>query len=84
MFYLFREVKKLSKYNEQLLKDYKEIHEKYAEIVGHQNHKQRIKHVSQLKDKINQLEQVRLIFYFGFAIILYWMWYSLTMSLRCY
>lgn len=51
------EVKKLSKYNEQLLKDYKEIHEKYAEIVGHQNHKQRIKHVSQLKDKINQLEQ---------------------------
>ncbi|XP_043579605.1 hyaluronan mediated motility receptor-like isoform X4 [Bombus pyrosoma] len=51
------EVKKLSKYNEQLLKDYQEIHEKYAEVVGHHNHRQRIKHVSQLKDKINQLEQ---------------------------
>ncbi|XP_071864189.1 uncharacterized protein isoform X6 [Bombus fervidus] len=51
------EVKKLSEYNEQLLKDYQEIHEKYAEVVGHHNHRQRIKHVSQLKDKINQLEQ---------------------------
>ncbi|CAD1468961.1 unnamed protein product, partial [Heterotrigona itama] len=51
------EMEKLSKYNEQLLKDYQEIHEKYAEVVGHHNHRQRIKHVSQLKDKINQLEQ---------------------------
>ena len=51
------EVKKLAGYNERLKKDYEEISEKYAELVGHQNHKQRIKHVSQLKDKINQLEQ---------------------------
>ncbi|XP_043527976.1 hyaluronan mediated motility receptor-like isoform X1 [Frieseomelitta varia] len=52
-----KEMENLSKYNEQLLKDYQEIHEKYAEVVGHHNHRQRIKHVSQLKDKINQLEQ---------------------------
>ncbi|XP_076245457.1 uncharacterized protein LOC143185990 [Calliopsis andreniformis] len=51
------EVKKLIEYNEQLRKDHEEISEKYAELVGHQNHRQRIKHVSQLKDKINQLEQ---------------------------
>lgn len=54
-------MEKLTKYNEQLLKDYQEIHEKYAEVVGHHNHRQRIKHVSQLKDKINQLEQVHLL-----------------------
>lgn len=58
-------MEKLSKYNEQLLKDYQEIHEKYAEVVGHHNHRQRIKHVSQLKDKINQLEQVHLTIYLG-------------------
>ncbi|XP_076668686.1 uncharacterized protein LOC143369105 [Andrena cerasifolii] len=51
------EVRKLVGYNERLRKDYEEISEKYAELVGHQNHRQRIKHVSQLKDKINQLEQ---------------------------
>ena len=51
------EVRKLARYNERLRKDYEEISEKYAELVGHQNHRQRIKHVSQLKDKINQLEQ---------------------------
>ncbi|XP_076750292.1 uncharacterized protein LOC143423101 [Xylocopa sonorina] len=51
------ELKKLSDRNERLLKDYKEISEKYAEIVGHHNHRQKIKHVSHLKDKIVQLEQ---------------------------
>ncbi|XP_017797874.1 PREDICTED: putative leucine-rich repeat-containing protein DDB_G0290503 [Habropoda laboriosa] len=51
------EVKKLTEHNERLKKDYQEISEKYAEVVGHHNHRQRIKHVSQLKDKINQLEQ---------------------------
>ena len=51
------EVRKLAGYNERLRKDYQEMSEKYAELVGHQNHRQRIKHVSQLKDKINQLEQ---------------------------
>lgn len=51
------EAKKLSEYNERLVKDHQEISEKYAEVVGHHNHRQRIKHVSQLKDKINQLEQ---------------------------
>lgn len=51
------EVKKLTEHNERLKKDYQEISEKYAEVVGHHNHRQRIKHVSQLKDKINHLEQ---------------------------
>ncbi|XP_054005012.1 hyaluronan mediated motility receptor-like [Hylaeus anthracinus] len=50
-------IKNLLEHNERLAKDYQEISEKYAELLGHQNHKQRIKHVSQLKDKINQLEQ---------------------------
>ncbi|XP_076182393.1 uncharacterized protein LOC143154297 [Ptiloglossa arizonensis] len=47
----------LLEYNKRLANDYQEISEKYAELIGHQNHRQRIKHVSQLKDKINQLEQ---------------------------
>nr|XP_033332261.1 hyaluronan mediated motility receptor-like [Megalopta genalis] len=51
------EVRKLREHNARLMNDHQEISEKYAEIIGHQNHKQRIKHVSQLKDKINQLEQ---------------------------
>ncbi|CAK9797651.1 hypothetical protein ANTPLA_LOCUS1290 [Anthophora plagiata] len=51
------EMKKLAEHNERLKKDYQEISEKYAEVVGHHNHRQRIKHVSQLKDKINHLEQ---------------------------
>ncbi|XP_031837028.1 uncharacterized protein LOC116428932 [Nomia melanderi] len=51
------EVKKLLRQNARLMNDHEEISEKYAQLIGHQNHKQRIKHVSQLKDKINQLEQ---------------------------
>ncbi|XP_076301105.1 uncharacterized protein LOC143219138 isoform X2 [Lasioglossum baleicum] len=51
------EVQKLLEYNARLKKDHDEISEQYAELIGHQNHKQRIKHVSQLKDKINQLEK---------------------------
>ncbi|XP_031837299.1 uncharacterized protein LOC116429051 [Nomia melanderi] len=54
---LEEEVRKLLEYIERLKKDYEEISEKYAELIGHQNHRQRIKHVSQLKDKINQLEE---------------------------
>ncbi|XP_043265553.1 hyaluronan mediated motility receptor-like [Colletes gigas] len=50
-------IKVLLEYNERLAKDYQEISDKYAELIGHQNHKQRIKHVSHLKDKINQLKQ---------------------------
>ncbi|XP_076383328.1 uncharacterized protein LOC117228356 isoform X2 [Megalopta genalis] len=50
------EIRKLLEYNARLKKDHEEISEKYAELIGHQNHKQRIKHVSQLKDKITQLE----------------------------
>ncbi|KZC15099.1 hypothetical protein WN55_05941 [Dufourea novaeangliae] len=51
------EVRKLREYNAHLKKDHEEMSEKYAELIGHQNHRQRIKHVSQLKDKINQLEE---------------------------
>ncbi|XP_047365312.1 hyaluronan mediated motility receptor-like isoform X2 [Vespa velutina] len=51
------EVKTLTDSNDRLQKEYEDINEKYAEIVGHQNHKQRIKHVSQLKEKIYRLEQ---------------------------
>ncbi|XP_046838598.1 hyaluronan mediated motility receptor-like isoform X4 [Vespa crabro] len=51
------EVKTLTESNDRLQKEYEDINEKYAEIVGHQNHKQRIKHVSQLKEKIYRLEQ---------------------------
>ncbi|XP_076650844.1 uncharacterized protein LOC143357965 [Halictus rubicundus] len=51
------QVKKLLEYNARLRKDHDEISEQYAGLIGHQNHKQRIKHVSQLKDKINQLEK---------------------------
>lgn len=49
--------KKLTEYNEHIMKNYDELNEKYAELVGHHNHRQRIKHLSQLKDKISQLEQ---------------------------
>nr|XP_003706552.1 PREDICTED: hyaluronan mediated motility receptor-like isoform X3 [Megachile rotundata] len=51
------ENKKLTEYNEHIMKNYEELNEKYAELVGHHNHRQRIKHLSQLKDKISQLEQ---------------------------
>ncbi|XP_076630472.1 uncharacterized protein LOC143346343 [Colletes latitarsis] len=50
-------IKVLLEYNKRLAKDYQEISDKYAELIGHQNHRQRIKHVSHLKDKINQLKQ---------------------------
>ncbi|XP_076650839.1 uncharacterized protein LOC143357963 [Halictus rubicundus] len=51
------EVRKLREHNALLMSDHQEISEKYAELIGHQNHRQRIKHVLQLKDKISQLEQ---------------------------
>ncbi|XP_066591183.1 putative leucine-rich repeat-containing protein DDB_G0290503 [Prorops nasuta] len=51
------EVNRLNKLNESIKKEYHDISEKYAEVIGHQNHKQRIKHVEQLKEKINRLEQ---------------------------
>ncbi|XP_029045310.1 paramyosin-like [Osmia bicornis bicornis] len=51
------ENKNLAEDNERLAKNYEEINEKYAELVGHCNHRQRIKHLSHLKDKITQLEQ---------------------------
>lgn len=58
-FILYREVKKIKELNNDLKKDYEEISEKYAEVIGHQNPKQRIKHVTHLKDKNYHLEQVR-------------------------
>ncbi|XP_076636530.1 uncharacterized protein LOC143349289 [Colletes latitarsis] len=51
------EIQTLLECNGRLAKDYQEISQKYTEFIGHQNHRQRIKHVSQLKDKILQLEQ---------------------------
>ncbi|XP_070153196.1 putative leucine-rich repeat-containing protein DDB_G0290503 isoform X1 [Polyergus mexicanus] len=51
------EVKRIIKSNDHLKKDYEEISDKYAEIIGHQNPKQRIKHVTHLKEKNNHLEQ---------------------------
>lgn len=60
-------MKKVKELNSRLKNDYEEISEKYAEMIGHQNPKQRIKHVAQLKDKIYQLEQVC----FVVAVLLY-------------
>ncbi|KYM91177.1 Laminin subunit alpha-2 [Atta colombica] len=51
------EIKKLVTMNEVLKKEYKEVIEKYADVIGHQNPKQRIKHVIRLKDKNYELEQ---------------------------
>ncbi|KYN40272.1 Laminin subunit alpha-3 [Trachymyrmex septentrionalis] len=51
------EIKKLITVNEVLKKEYKEVIEKYADVIGHQNPKQRIKHVIRLKDKNYELEQ---------------------------
>lgn len=70
--FLYREVKKITKLHSCLYKDYEEISEKYAEVIGHQNPKQRIKHVTQLKDKIYQMEQVRWFIVLFLAVILYY------------
>ncbi|KAL6448406.1 hypothetical protein ACFW04_000378 [Cataglyphis niger] len=51
------EVKRIIKLYDHLKKDYEEISDKYAEIIGHQNPKQRIKHVTHLKEKNYHLEQ---------------------------
>ncbi|XP_012229058.1 putative leucine-rich repeat-containing protein DDB_G0290503 isoform X2 [Linepithema humile] len=51
------EVKRITELNNRLKKDYEEISEKYVDVIGHQNPKQRIKHVTQLKEKIIQQEQ---------------------------
>jgi hyaluronan-mediated motility receptor len=36
----------------------RELGLRYAEILGHQNHKQKIKHVIKLKEQINDLKKV--------------------------
>ncbi|XP_011877408.1 PREDICTED: hyaluronan mediated motility receptor-like isoform X1 [Vollenhovia emeryi] len=51
------EIAKFAILNEDLKKNYVEITEQYAEAIGHQNPKQRIKHVIRLKDKKCELEQ---------------------------
>ncbi|XP_014470917.1 PREDICTED: hyaluronan mediated motility receptor-like isoform X2 [Dinoponera quadriceps] len=51
------EAKKIAELSSRLKRDFEEISGKYADMIGHQNPKQRIKHVAQLKDKIYQLEQ---------------------------
>lgn len=47
-----REMKVLSETFERVRIDYEELNEKYAEVLGHHNNNQRIKHISKLKDKI--------------------------------
>ncbi|XP_015596114.1 hyaluronan mediated motility receptor [Cephus cinctus] len=51
------EVKKLTDSWQRLNNDHKELMEKYTEILGHHNHNQKIKHISQLKEKIHRLEK---------------------------
>ncbi|KAL6252244.1 hypothetical protein P5V15_014785 [Pogonomyrmex californicus] len=51
------EVKKYITLSDDLKKDYEEFAERCADIIGHQNPKQRIKHVVRLKDKNCELEQ---------------------------
>lgn len=79
----YREAKRLSETVDHLKKEYQEITDKYTEVIGHNNHKQRIKHLSQLKEKIYKLEQVGLI---AFVFIgLYWMWlHYVTAPMSCY
>lgn len=45
---------------QRLSEELKEVSEKYADIAGHQNNKQRIKHLSDLKHKNEELIQVML------------------------
>ncbi|XP_051160963.1 hyaluronan mediated motility receptor-like isoform X2 [Leptopilina boulardi] len=47
-----REMKILSETFERVKSEYEELNEKYAEVLGHHNNNQRIKHISKLKDKI--------------------------------
>lgn len=69
-----REITKYIALNEDLKKNYTEIIEQYADAIGHQNPKQRIKHVIRLKDKNYELEQVcgivplYAIFFFIFSL----------------
>lgn len=70
--------------NNRLKTDFEEISGKYAEMIGHQNPKQRIKHVAQLKDKIYQLEQVRWLVVLFFAVLLYFVWDILMALDLCY
>ncbi|XP_011341570.2 hyaluronan mediated motility receptor isoform X1 [Ooceraea biroi] len=51
------ETKRITEIHNRFKEDYEEVSAKYAEVIGHQNPKQRIKHVTQLKNKIYQLEQ---------------------------
>lgn len=80
LFYLYREAKRLIELNNRLKEDYETVSAKYAEIIGHQNPKQRIKHVTQLKNKIYQLEQVRWLTVLLLAIFAY-IWYPFLMEL---
>ncbi|XP_012282310.1 hyaluronan mediated motility receptor [Orussus abietinus] len=47
----------LSENYQRLKAEFEDVATKYSEILGHHNHKQRIKHISQLKEKICRLEQ---------------------------
>ena len=82
----------LSENFERLRSEYEELTEKYAEILGHHNNNQRIKHICKLKDKILvqqkdnlRLKQVRFLLVIGFLIGLYWIFLNyLTKPLSCY
>lgn len=38
------------------------LSKEYAKLLGHQNHKQKIKHIMKLKEENNGLKQVRFIY----------------------
>jgi len=80
---LYREIKRNIELHNRLKEDYEQINEKYAEIIGHQNPKQRIKHVTQLKNKIYQLEQVRWLAVLLLVTFAY-IWYPFLMEIPWY
>lgn len=85
-------MKVLSETFERVRIDYEELNEKYAEVLGHHNNNQRIKHISKLKDKIlsqqkdnQKLKQVRLFLVVGVLLAFYWIWLNFTIKpLSCY
>ena len=79
-FFNYSQIKQYEESCDRLTNECKQVTEKYSEVVAQVNTKQRVKHVSQLKDKINvqqldllRLRQVRAIFVFTLVIGLYWM-----------
>ncbi|XP_015114262.1 restin homolog [Diachasma alloeum] len=51
------ETRKLAESCERLREDYQDIMDKYTEVIGQSSHKQRMKQINHLKDKIASLEK---------------------------